>query len=122
MNEEDNQSEYKEGIKQWLKSNGRSYSWMADKCGVSEITFRNWMSQKSIPALKQKLLRRAMEESEGIDATPSALSGVRVDATLSLTIQLKAEIYHKLEMNASRRGLTAGELIAKTIADLVEES
>lgn len=122
MQEDDNQSEFKDNVKLWLKANGRSYGWMADKCGVSEITFRNWMSQKSIPALKQKLLQRAMGDTAAAADSSSALSGVRVDATLSLTIQLQADVYHKLEMNAARRGLTAGELIAGAISALVEES
>lgn len=122
MQEDDNQSEFKDSVKLWLKANGRSYGWMADKCGVSEITFRNWMSQKSIPALKQKLLQRAMGDSAAAADSSSALSGVRVDATLSLTIQLQADVYHKLEMNAARRGTTAGELIAGAISALVEES
>lgn len=46
---------------------------------------------------------------------------MRVDATLSLTIQLQADIYRKLEAKAAQSGQTAGDLIASAISALVEE-
>lgn len=123
MSEDETQNAFKEQVKQWLKSNGHTYGWMADKCGISEITFRNWMSQKSIPPLKMKLLERTMNGlklPESAAATSPA-SGVRVDATLSLTIQLQADLYRKLEAKAAQSGQTAGDLIAQAITALVEE-
>lgn len=123
MSEDETQDTFKEQVKQWLKSNGHTYGWMADKCGISEITFRNWMSQKSIPPLKMKLLERTMnglKQPENSAAT-APVSGVRVDATLSLTIQLQADLYRKLESKAAQSGQTAGDLIAQAITALVEE-
>lgn len=119
MSEDETQNAFKEQVKQWLKDNGHTYGWMADKCGISEITFRNWMSQKSIPPLKMKLLERTMNGLRQPESTPAA--GVRVDATLSLTIQLQADIYRKLEAKAAQNGQTAGDLIAQAISALVEE-
>lgn len=123
MSEDETQNAFKEQVKQWLKSNGHTYGWMADKCGISEITFRNWMSQKSIPPLKMKLLERTMNGLKLPEsaAAPSPASGVRVDATLSLTIQLQADLYRKLEAKAAQSGQTAGDLIAQAITALVEE-
>ena len=54
-------------------------------------------------------------------ATGGAALAVRVDATLSLTIQLQADMYRKLEAKAARSGQTAGDLIAQAITALVEE-
>ena len=123
MSEDETQDAFKNQVKQWLKSNGHSYGWMADKCGISEITFRNWMSQKSIPPLKMKLLERTMNGLKLPENTTTAApaSGVRVDATLSLTIQLQADLYRKLEAKAAQSGQTAGDLIAQAITALVEE-
>ncbi len=123
MSEDETQNAFKEQVKQWLKSNGHSYGWMADKCGISEITFRNWMSQKSIPPLKMKLLERTMNGLKLPESATTAApaSGVRVDATLSLTIQLQADLYRKLEAKAAQSGQTAGDLIAQAITALVEE-
>lgn len=125
MSEDETQNAFKEQVKQWLKSNGHTYGWMADKCGISEITFRNWMSQKSIPPLKMKLLERTMNSiklPESASAAPVLpASGVRVDATLSLTIRLQAELYRRLEAKAAQCGQTAGDLIAQAINALVEE-
>lgn len=122
MSEVETQNAFKEQVKQWLKSNGHTYGWMADKCGISEITFRNWMSQKSIPPLKMKLLERTMNTLKLPETdTGTASGGVRVDATLSLTIQLQADLYRKLEAKAAQSGQTAGDLIAQAINNLVEE-
>lgn len=123
MSEDETQDAFKEQVKQWLKSNGHTYGWMADKCGISEITFRNWMSQKSIPPLKMKLLERTMNGLKLPESATTAApaSGVRVDATLSLTIQLQADLYRKLEAKAAQSGQTAGDLIAQAITALVEE-
>lgn len=122
MSEVETQNAFKEQVKQWLKSNGHTYGWMADKCGISEITFRNWMSQKSIPPLKMKLLERTMNALKLPETdTGTASGGVRVDATLSLTIQLQADLYRKLEAKAAQSGQTAGDLIAQAINALVEE-
>ena len=49
-------AEFKRKVKEWLKSNGRNYRWVAERCGVSEITVRNWLSQKSIPERRKQLL------------------------------------------------------------------
>lgn len=59
------------------------------------------------------------ELAERTTAAPAA--GVRVDATLSLTIQLQADLYRKLEAKAAQSGQTAGDLIAQAITALAEE-
>ena len=65
MKQEGDQSIFKMGVKRWLKEQNLDYKWMADQCGVSEITVRNWMSQKIIPPLKQQLI----EQGDGSDVS-----------------------------------------------------
>ena len=98
----DDQTGFKNTVKQWLKSHGLDYRWVAERCGVSEITVRNWMSQKNIPPLKRQLLER-------------------VNASLSLTVQLAPELYLKLSERARAMGLTAEVLVAQAIAELVNK-
>lgn len=55
------QTEFKNSVKQWLKSHGLDYCWVAEQYGVSEVTVLNWMSQKNIPPQKKQLLERVAE-------------------------------------------------------------
>ncbi len=124
MNSEGDQSAFKNEVKQWLKSHGFDYRWMAEQCGVSEITVRNWMSQKNIPLLKQRLIERVMVQIPAAqrNKTQDSVNGVQVEATLSLTVKLPPELYGRLQTKAAERGLSPGELVAQAIAQLLEES
>ena len=94
---------------------------MAERCGVSEITVRNWMSQKNIPTLKQQLIERVMVQLPGSDDfAGQSVSGVSVNASMSLTVQLAPDMYRRLTERAMAVGLTAEALVAQAIADLVK--
>lgn len=120
MNE---QSEFKNKVKQWLKSHRLDYRWMAEHCGVSEITVRNWMSQKNIPPLKQELIERIMVQSPqpGTGST-GTLPGVSVNASMSLTIQLVPELFRKLVERAKTEGTSPEMLVAQAISQLVSDT
>lgn len=96
---------------------------MADQCGVSEITVRNWMSQKAIPPLKQQLIERVMVQmpTRQSASSPSSIPGVQVDASLSLTVKLSPELYAQLEAKATRQGISLGDMVAQAISSLVNE-
>lgn len=117
---ENDQTEFKNTVKQWLKSHGLDYRWMADRCGVSEITVRNWMSQKNIPLLKQQLIERVMVQLPISPKTRDVeIPGVQVNATVALTIQLVPELYQRLSDRASSCGMTPEALVAQAVSDLV---
>ena len=88
------QSVFKNEVKQWLKSHDLDYKWMAQQCGVSEITVRNWMSQKAIPPLKQQLIERVMVKLPTLNPAVNQVitPGVEVDAALTLTVKLSPEL------------------------------
>ena len=117
------QAEFKNSVKQWLKSHGLDYRWIAEQCGVSEITVRNWMSQKNIPPLKQQLLERVMVQLPAIQqgAPAAVVQGVSVNAALSLTIQLAPELYNRLAERAVASGTTMEGMIAQAISRLLED-
>lgn len=122
MKWEGDQSAFKREIKLWLKSHGLDYKWIANQCGVSEITVRNWMSQKSIPPLKLQLIERVMEQLPVLLPTaPSPSQDVQVDATFTLTIRLSPSLYTRLEARAAQCGMPMGDFVGKAIARLVEE-
>lgn len=116
------QSVFKNEVKQWLKSHDLDYKWMAQQCGVSEITVRNWMSQKTIPPLKQQLIERVMTKLPALNAPVNQVitPGVEVDAALTLTVKLSPELYDKLETKASKQNKTIGDMVAQTISNLVK--
>lgn len=118
------QSEFKVMVKQWLKSHRLDYRWVAEQCGVSEITVRNWMSQKNIPPLKLQLLEKVMVQMPAAGSLAAAaaeqeIPGVRVNASLALTIQLAPELYTRLAERAATQGMTMEALVAQAIAQLV---
>lgn len=117
------QSEFKVMVKRWLKSHRLDYRWVAEQCGVSEITVRNWMSQKNIPPLKLQLLEKVMVQMPSAGAAPAAavqeIPGVTVNTSLALTIQLAPELYTRLAERAASQGMTMEALVAQAIAQLV---
>ena len=120
MNE---QSEFKNEVKQWLKSHRLDYRWMAERCGVSEITVRNWMSQKNIPPLKQQLIERIMVQTPQPGITSSTtVAGVSVNASMSLTIQLASDVFRKLAERAQAEGISLEMLVAQAVSRLVNDT
>jgi len=117
------QSVFKIEVKRWLKEQNLDYKWMADQCGVSEITVRNWMSQKTIPPLKQQLIERVMVQMPSYQpvSSPGSVRGVQVNASLSLTVKLSPELYKQLEIKASRQGISLRDMVAQAISSLVNE-
>ena len=117
------QAEFKNSVKLWLKSHGLDYRWIAEQCGVSEITVRNWMSQKNIPPLKQQLLERVMVQLPALQqgAPAAEVQGVSVNAALALTIQLAPELYSRLAERAVASGTTMEGMIAQAISRLLED-
>ena len=122
MTSSENQTEFKSSVKKWLKSHHLDYRWVAEQCGVSEITVRNWMSQKNIPPLKKALLQKVMVQmpSSVSGMTGCSVPGMAVNASLSFTIQLSTDLYARLEQKALASQLTIEELVGQTIVKLVE--
>ncbi|MDO5470746.1 MAG: hypothetical protein Q4F38_05535 [Akkermansia sp.] len=121
---EDEQSEFKKEIKQWLREQGLDYRWLAEQCGVSEITVRNWMSQRNIPTLRRQLLERVMVQLPGVsrENTGDKSTGVSVRAGFTLTVQLDSTVYTKLEARALEENTTVEQLVAHAITAAAEKS
>ena len=117
------QAEFKNSVKQWLKSHGLDYRWIAEQCGVSEITVRNWMSQKNIPTLRRQLLERVMVQLPGYTSQAEAreVPGVRVNAGFTLTVQLSGEIYTCLLARAGAVNTTVESLVANAVSELAAQ-
>lgn len=49
-------------VKNWLKSQKKHYSWLAQQCHVSEGAVKNWFFKGHIPTAKYLLIQRLMNE------------------------------------------------------------
>lgn len=122
MTRAENQDDFKTQIKLWLKSRGIDYLWLAEQCGVSENTVRNWMAKAPIPPLKQKLLRKLIAQlpsQRGVGAEQSMLN---VEPTISLNIRMAVDVYDRLVMVAHRQGMDVGQMLNTMIADVAEKA
>lgn len=123
MEKRDSQSAFKARLKGWLKGQHLGYKWMADQCGVSEVTVRGWMARKPIPFLKQQLLERLIVQFPNQSAEGLRFAdGVEVSSETVLSIKVSQEVYQKLLLKAHEAGLDVHVLVARTIADLVKAS
>lgn len=57
-------------IKLALEYTGHDYAWLAEQCGVKEVTFRNWMAKKNIA---EERVERILALFPGIDAVADVL-------------------------------------------------
>ena len=117
-------TDFKKIVKQWLKDHSLDYRWIAEQCGGSEITGRNWMSQKNIPPLKQQLLEKVMVQMPSPPAATQVTenSGIKVNTSLALTIHLSPEIYSGLVNKAERQGTTIESMVVQAIMHVVNDT
>lgn len=118
MADMDKTARFKAQIKAWLKINDIDYLWLAEQCGVSENTVRNWMAKAPIPPRKQQLIMKLINQMPGEPITPIGPVEVSPDVTLSL--KMAAETYAQLVQAAQQNGKSVAELINESITELAE--
>ena len=85
------QDEFKHRIKLWLKSRSYTYSWLAEKCFVTESTVRNWMARRRIPAAKLHIIRNLMSQQEHEQVAPrESANQPREDEAVRLLLERQA--------------------------------
>ena len=117
-----NTDEFKAQIKMWLKSHGIDYLWLAEQCGVSENTVRNWMAKAPIPPLKQKLLRKLIAQLPGQRISGVDHSLLNVEPTISLNIRMATDVYDRLVLLAHRQGMDVGTMLNSMLTDMADNS
>ena len=112
----DKTARFKAQVKAWLKMNGIDYHWLAEQCGVSENTVRNWMAKAPIPPRKQQLIMKLINQ---MPADPIAAPGaVEVSPDVILSVKMAAETYAQLVQAAQQGGKSVAELINESITAL----
>lgn len=112
-----NPEDFKTQVKAWLKNRGVDYLWLADQCGVSVNTVRNWMAKASIPPLKQKMLRKLIALLPGQLGTALDGSLLEITPTITLNIRMTTDVYDRLVLAAYKRGIDVGSLLNSVLAD-----
>lgn len=113
--ETDIQSDLKLQTKLWLKANNRTYAWLAQQCHVSEATVRNWMARKTIPAIKEIIIRGIIGDST------LRLPGdtpIRVKEETLITLKLTPQSRAILERTAQAHNKTLAEFLAHEFTKL----
>lgn len=112
----DKTARFKAQVKAWLKMNGIDYLWLAEQCGVSENTVRNWMAKAPIPPRKQQLIMKLITQ---MPADPITAPGtVEVSPDVTLSVKMAAETYAQLVQAAQQGGRSVADLINESIAEL----
>lgn len=112
-----NQTErFKAQIKAWLKMNGIDYLWLAEQCGVSENTVRNWMAKAPIPPRKQQLIMKLINQMppEPIEAPNTIV----VSPEVNISLKMPAETYAQLVQVAQQEGTSVAQLLNESISQL----
>lgn len=117
-----NTDEFKAQIKMWLKSHGIDYLWLAEQCGVSENTVRNWMAKAPIPPLKQKLLRKLIAQMPGQRMNHVEHALLSVEPTISLNIHMATDVYDRLVLLAHKQGMDVGTMLNNMLADMADRT
>ena len=115
-----NADEFKTQIKMWLKSRGIDYLWLAEQCGVSENTVRNWMAKAPIPPLKQKLLRKLIAQLPNQRNNAMDHTLFQVTPSITLNIHMESDVYDRLVLIAHRQGLDVGTMINNMLIETAE--
>lgn len=115
-----NTDDFKAQIKTWLRSHGIDYLWLAEQCGVSENTVRNWMAKAPIPPLKQKLLRKLIAQMPDQGRAGHAL--LEVEPTINLNIRMNTNVYDRLVLIAHRQGLDVGTMLNNVLTNMADEA
>lgn len=114
-----NQTErFKAQIKAWLKVNGIDYLWLAEQCGVSENTVRNWMAKAPIPPRKQQLIMKLINQMPADPIEPPGSIVVSPDVNISL--KMSAETYAQLVQVAQQEGTNVAQLLNDSISRLAQ--
>lgn len=112
-----NQTErFKAQIKAWLKMNGIDYLWLAEQCGVSENTVRNWMAKAPIPPRKQQLIMKLINQMPPEPVEPP--TSIVVSPDVSISIKMPAETYAQLVQVAQQEGTNVAQLLNESISQL----
>ncbi len=112
-----NQTErFKAQIKAWLKMNGIDYLWLAEQCGVSENTVRNWMAKAPIPPRKQQLIMKLINQMPPEPIEPP--NSIVVSPDVSISLKMPAETYAQLVQVAQQEGTNVAQLLNESISQL----
>lgn len=113
MSQTDKIEDYYVFIEEMIMHCDLKYSVIAEKCGVSEVTVRNWISQREIPI---RFLHCMTDIIKGLKE--STVTCVEKNGERSFNVELSLTDYLKLSEKAVESGCSVGELISKRLESL----
>jgi hypothetical protein len=102
--------DYKRQIKLWLKVNGYSRKWLADKLGCNVGTVSNYLSSavRPVPSLHREIIDRLMQNDQppGIGATVST-----GEACALVPLKLSTDQFYQLESASRQSAMTLSSYV-----------
>ncbi|MCD8272383.1 hypothetical protein [Akkermansia sp.] len=103
--------DFKQTVKDWLRSKGRKVDWLADQLGVSRQTVYSWLSvARQIPKGHKNFIEKLIRE----DSEKEVLQNISTRVVLEFT----PEQYAVVKAEANRRGLTVEEWAREVLQSL----
>lgn len=103
--------DFKQTVKNWLRSKGRKADWLADQLGVSRQTVYSWLSvARQIPKGHRNYIEKLIKEDQEKEESHNIPTQVILEFTPEQYVVVKAE--------AERRGLTVEEWAQEVLHSL----
>ena len=103
--------DFKQTVKNWLRSKGRKVDWLADQLGVTRQTVYSWLSvARQIPKGHKNFIEKLIRE----DNEKEVLQNISTQVVL----EFSPEQYAVVKAEAERRGLTVEEWAREVLQSL----
>jgi len=103
--------DFKQTVKDWLRSKGRKVDWLADQLGVTRQTVYSWLSvARQIPKGHRNYIEKLIREEQEDETSHNLPTKV--------VLEFSPEQYAVVKAEAERRGLTVEEWAAEVLHSL----
>ncbi|MEZ3488752.1 hypothetical protein [Akkermansia muciniphila] len=102
---------FKQTVKDWLRSKGRKVDWLAEQLGVSRKTVYSWLSvERPIPKGHRNYIEKLIKEEQNNETSHNVPTQV--------VLEFSPEQYAVVKAEAERRGLTVEEWAREVLQSL----
>lgn len=103
--------DFKQTVKDWLRSKGRKVDWLADQLGVTRQTVYSWLSvARQIPKGHRNYIEKLIREEQEDETSHNLPTKV--------VLEFSPEQYAVVKAEAERRGLSVEEWAAEVLHSL----
>lgn len=103
--------DFKQTVKDWLRSKGKKVDWLAEQLGVSKKAVYSWLSvERPIPKWHRNYIEKLIKEEQNNETSHNVPTQV--------VLEFSPEQYAVVKAEAERRGLTVEEWAREVLQSL----